>query len=1048
MKRYPLLLLTILGICFFILPNLTQAANPSTTNLTAYWSFDEGTASTSSDSSGNAHTGSLNGNVSWGTGNIGTAVLFSSTTGQYINTGSDYIGTGDTTISGWIYPRSGGGSSIGRIIDNSQMIIRMGTSNRLSASSNGGTTTINSANSSVSYNTWTHFVVTRTSAGIINFYINGSLSGTADQNSGTPATTGTNVYIGNRASGSLTAAWDGYLDDMRVYSRILTGGEISDLYSATASYPDTVAPYRSGASPTNQLVEGTTQTTLSLTTSESATCKYGSTANTSYASIANTFSTTGGTTHSSTITGLTTGSYTYYVRCQDGTGNSNSSDYSISFSVAGPPPVISSISASTTPTTATINWVTDTSSDTQINYGTLISYGATTTLSSSLVTSHSQVITGLTPNTTYHFRVRSMDSGNNLGVSSDQTFTTQPALVYYVKGDSTVDYSTIQSCANAITSGQTCYVLAGNYDEYITIASSGTSGSRITFQGDATSTVTVKGFSLTGKDYNTIKKFTVTGNTSSNAFFIKSATSTQVLDNTIHDTSGICIRLHPTGPSNHTLIKNNNLSYCGSADASPSIGVQVEGAYNVVTDNTMHHLGDDATRVFGNYNIVRNNTFYDLDLYTNIWSGNVAHIDGIQTFCDTTSLLEMNHNLIENNYMYDSPDTNTHFSIFQHNDESCTGFHDVVIRGNKTHHLGSFFVLGNNTFEKIRVYNNTITDGNISSTPKPNNSSISIADSSTGAKIFNNLFYDSHKDGLSAYSIDATSQTDYEAGYNLGYSTACTTSCGWSTPFGSETTAIRNQNPNFSNYSTSYDLRSDSPAVNAGRYLTQVDDTDSGTGTTLIVDDAGYFQAGSDGMVDADWIAVGSVSNIVQISSIDYTTNTITLSSSINRSDGNNVWLYKDSDGTRVLYGSGPDIGAVELVESSDSNSTSDSSSSGGRSGGSGSSSGTSNNRYLLPNPALANALSTLPVKPSPILILKTSRELSRGAVGEDVYELQKFLAGKNIGLAAQKLLKNGFTKYFGPLTQAALAEYQKANNIIPSVGYFGPRTKAYMSTH
>ncbi|HHD92288.1 MAG TPA: hypothetical protein ENL06_01520, partial [Candidatus Portnoybacteria bacterium] len=51
------------------------------------------------------------------------------------------------------------------------------------------------------------------------------------------------------------------------------------------------------------------------------------------------FTTTGGTTHSTTITGLTNGgSYTYYVRCQDTSGNANTTDYPISFSIANPTP--------------------------------------------------------------------------------------------------------------------------------------------------------------------------------------------------------------------------------------------------------------------------------------------------------------------------------------------------------------------------------------------------------------------------------------------------------------------------------------------------------------------------------------------------------------------------------------------------------------------------------------------------------------------------------------------------------------------------------------
>jgi hypothetical protein len=46
--------------------------------------------------------------------------------------------------------------------------------------------------------------------------------------------------------------------------------------------------------------------------------------------MSNTFSTTGTTSHSKTITGLSDGNtYTYYVRCQDTAGNPNTNDYTI-----------------------------------------------------------------------------------------------------------------------------------------------------------------------------------------------------------------------------------------------------------------------------------------------------------------------------------------------------------------------------------------------------------------------------------------------------------------------------------------------------------------------------------------------------------------------------------------------------------------------------------------------------------------------------------------------------------------------------------------------
>ena len=100
---------------------------------------------------------------------------------------------------------------------------------------------------------------------------------------------------------------------------------------------DTTPPLRSNGAPTGNLPAGTTQTTISLTTDESATCRYSTSLGIAYASMTNTFSTTGGTSHSQLITGLVDGgNYNYYVRCNDTLGNYNTDDYAISFRIVSP----------------------------------------------------------------------------------------------------------------------------------------------------------------------------------------------------------------------------------------------------------------------------------------------------------------------------------------------------------------------------------------------------------------------------------------------------------------------------------------------------------------------------------------------------------------------------------------------------------------------------------------------------------------------------------------------------------------------------------------
>ena len=126
--------------------------------------------------------------------------------------------------------------------------------------------------------------------------------------------------------------------------------------------------------------------------------------------------------------GLTAGT-TYYwrVRSQNlcGWGAWSASR---TFAVAGSDvtaPTISAVAATNiSENSALVSWTTNETSSTQINYGATTSYGLSTTLVPALVTAHQQTLTGLSPSTTYHYRVRSRDAAGNEAVSGDYVFTT------------------------------------------------------------------------------------------------------------------------------------------------------------------------------------------------------------------------------------------------------------------------------------------------------------------------------------------------------------------------------------------------------------------------------------------------------------------------------------------------------------------------------------------------------------------------------------------------------------------------------------------------
>ena len=88
-------------------------------------------------------------------------------------------------------------------------------------------------------------------------------------------------------------------------------------------------------------------------------------------------------------------------------------------------PVITSVGATAiTHEAATITWTTNENADGQVDYGTTSAYGSTTPATSTLVTSQAIRLTGLSPTTLYHYRVKSRDVWGNLAVSGDFTFTT------------------------------------------------------------------------------------------------------------------------------------------------------------------------------------------------------------------------------------------------------------------------------------------------------------------------------------------------------------------------------------------------------------------------------------------------------------------------------------------------------------------------------------------------------------------------------------------------------------------------------------------------
>ena len=133
-------------------------------------------------------------------------------------------------------------------------------------------------------------------------------------------------------------------------------------------------------------------------------------------------------------------------------------------------PQISGLSASTvTDSTAAIGWVTDEPADSRVEYGLSSGSYPWSEEGANLVLNHQLILSGLTPNTIYHYRVLSADQFGNPSVSGDATFTTQagdstpPAISQVQAGTITPTSAIISWLTDEASDGQVEY---GPDDQY------------------------------------------------------------------------------------------------------------------------------------------------------------------------------------------------------------------------------------------------------------------------------------------------------------------------------------------------------------------------------------------------------------------------------------------------------------------------------------------------------------------------------------------------------------------------------------------------------
>ena len=478
------------------------------------------------------------------------------------------------------------------------------------------------------------------------------------------------------------------------------------------------------------------------------------------------------------------------------------------------------------------------------------------------------------------------------------------ATTYTVKAGGGGNYITVQACANVVAAGDICQIYPGTYNEVVNVRASGTSGNPVTFINSGTALVT--GFIITAHNYITIQGLSLGNHSAAGTpgVYLSGASHVTITQCNINYTGKQAVRFSATSPSDHTVISNNVISWTGYND-SGDYAIDIYGDYNLVDSNDISHAAD-YTHVHGSFNVVRNNTFHDSSSTDFGQPSGSIHIDGMQTWASTTAPLH--HLLMEHNAMWNTPETNVHFALLQDQTPTSDNPSDAITRYNVYYGCGSYFTMSDG-IPNSRVYNNTIA--NVTGPPQYISSWTTEGGiGSTGGVWLNNILYNSVISGWSDIAYDRGSgpvRNGYSLVYNSGYSGT------WQSSLTTEPGAILNHDPLFVNPSNDFALQSGSPAIGAGGALTKVASVDTGSGTSLAVNDAGVFQDGYTGVINADWIRIGTA-NTVQIAAINYSTNMITLATGVSRSPGDPVYLYKDSNGGIVLFGSAPDIGAFRYV--------------------------------------------------------------------------------------------------------------------------------------
>ncbi|MHC4462693.1 MAG: LamG-like jellyroll fold domain-containing protein [Planctomycetota bacterium] len=226
MSKKLFLLTSFVLVLGLALTNVARGVDP---DLLGWWKFDEGSGTTARDSSGKGNDGTLQGNPQWVAGKIGGALEFDGN-GDYVDCGASLAFNINTniTVTCWIkvHQLDKSWQAIVGQGDNSWRLHRSSSSNNIAWGTNGLSPKDLTGSVNVNDGQWHHI------AGVYDgtqkrLYMDGNLDASSSS-TGNINNSSYNVNIGENAQAT-GRYWDGLIDDVRVYNRVLTQEEIQQV---------------------------------------------------------------------------------------------------------------------------------------------------------------------------------------------------------------------------------------------------------------------------------------------------------------------------------------------------------------------------------------------------------------------------------------------------------------------------------------------------------------------------------------------------------------------------------------------------------------------------------------------------------------------------------------------------------------------------------------------------------------------------------------------------------------------------------------------------